>query len=141
MTVHRRPRHAFAIALAALGAPAAAPAHGEFPGRNGRLAIESDRFCGRDGNDPFCSRAAVYVTTRDGRRLRRITRQADDFRTPAWAPDGKRLYVTGRDGLYVLRPDGSRLRRVGPAGGRDFAIAPDGRRLAWTFTPPAAHAS
>jgi WD40 repeat protein len=31
---------------------------------------------------------------------------------PAWSPDGEWLAFTGRDGVYVVRKDGSELRRV-----------------------------
>ena len=72
-------RIGLATVLAAIlvaGLPAAArPAEGTYPGRNGKIAFESDRQIG--------------VINADGSGLRRLSRnQAEDVE-PAWSPDGK----------------------------------------------------
>jgi Tol biopolymer transport system component len=54
-----------------------------------------------------------------------------DETEPAWSPDGRRIAFVG-DGLYVVAPDGSGLRRVRPEGGSGSATwSPNGRRIAF----------
>lgn len=53
-------------------------------------------------NYPLCS-------LKPGGHRRLLVRHG---REPAWSPDGRRLALVGRDGVYIARPDGSALRRV-----------------------------
>ena len=53
-----------------------------------------------------------------------------------WCPGGKSIVATasppgGPVGLYALRPDGTRVIRLGPADARSPAFSPDGHRLAY----------
>ena len=53
---------------------------------------------------------------------------------PAWAPDGRLIaFASSREGggIYVVRPDGTGLRRLFGGGATDVAWSPDGRRLAY----------
>lgn len=61
--------------------------------------------------------------------------RATYYSVPSWAPDGKTIaFESNRDGeaaVYTLRPDGSGLRRLTPAGtlGEQPNWTPDGRRI------------
>ena len=76
----------------------------------------------------------VFAADADGTKVRRLARNG---RAPAWSPDGRwiafsrdvndRRYVT----VYVVRPDGTGLRRLSPVRvEQDWAWSPDGRWIA-----------
>lgn len=89
----------------------------------------------------FGSRGDLYVINANGRGLRRLTRNlkrgsldisGGSNETLQWAPTGQWIAFVRR-GLYVIRPDGTGLRRVLPD--EDFwpfiwRWSPDGRRIA-----------
>jgi Tol biopolymer transport system component len=58
-----------------------------------------------------------------------------------WSPTGRSIAVAASDGgpvaLFALRPDGSRLMRLGPVDARSPAFSPDGHRLAYRTGPAA----
>ena len=76
----------------------------------------------------------VFAADADSTRVRRL---AQNGRAPAWSPDGRwiaferevndRRYVT----VYVVRPDGTGLRRLSPVRvAQDWEWSPDGRWIA-----------
>ena len=85
--------------------------------------------------------ADVYVADADGRNERRLTKAPSSEFTPSWSPDGRRIAFvsnrTGRFAVYVMRADGTGLRRVVPrrnGGGDAFwpSWSPDGRLIAYS---------
>ena len=87
-------------------------------------------------------RQAVFVANVDGGAMHRITPWALDATDADWSPDGTRILVTshhdivhaGREQLYMVHPDGSRLVRVIPAGLAEPAniggkFSPDGKKI------------
>jgi TolB protein len=90
----------------------------------------------------------IYVIASDGTGLRALTsgpgRQRDQY--PVWSPDGQRLAFVRqikvgtdrgedvtRPAIFVIRADGSGLRRLSPRGAYDESPAwsPDGRSIAF----------
>ncbi|HEX5498010.1 MAG TPA: hypothetical protein VFX03_02245, partial [Thermomicrobiales bacterium] len=71
----------------------------------------------------------IFVARPDGAGIVRI---ASDIAEPAWSPDGREIAYAGREGVYVVTPDGLDRRRVssieeaGPP-----AWSPQGDRLAF----------
>jgi hypothetical protein len=53
---------------------------------------------------------SIYISTATGRRIHRLTRTLGT--QPAWSPDGRYIAFIRSDGLYVMRRDGRRARRV-----------------------------
>jgi Tol biopolymer transport system component len=65
----------------------------------------------------------IYLIKKDGRGLRRLTYRGGY--SPTWSPDGKWIAFYRAADLYIVRTDGSRLRRLvkGAAAGLDPASA------------------
>ena len=72
----------------------------------------------------------------DGTRTKTIT--AGETEVAAWSRDGRRILFTGyRDGnadVYVVRADGTHLRRMTRQRGNDYAadFSPDGRKISFS---------
>lgn len=70
------------------------------------------------------------------RRLVRVHTEDAEGGFPSWSPSGRWIaYVDDGDdrprGLWIVRPNGSRLHRVAAGWGFSYAWSPDGRRLAF----------
>lgn len=90
-------------------------------------------FCRQTGDD---STAEIYVMNADGSDQRNLTRNSVADWGPAWSPDGTLIaFGSARDGpvvyLFVMRPDGTGVRRLGQAAGEYPAWSPDGARIAF----------
>ena len=118
--------HYQSIVLVALALALPSPASSTPPGANGLIAFVSDgRAAGLRG-------PGIAVIRADGRGARLLTHDKDDL-SPAWSPAGTRLVFTRRGDLYVIRPDGTHLRRLtsGAVVDYDPAWSPDGRQIAF----------
>jgi len=64
--------------------------------------------------DYYTNRGAISVISADGTKPRSLTpRLSGDSEWPAWSPNGRLIaFLRGGYDLYVLRPDGSGLRRL-----------------------------
>jgi Tol biopolymer transport system component len=100
------------------------------------IAYVADTGAGAGGN--------LHVVNADGSRSRPVARIADGVLSPEWSPDGRLLAVTGLTGcggpcvipaLYLVRPDGSGLRKLADDLGGSLAWSPDGRSLAIAAGP------
>ena len=76
----------------------------------------------------------LYIVAADGTGLRRLTSDRARHENPAWSPDGHWIAFekgNGEDwGLYLIRPDGSGVRRVKGENLFHPSWSPDGGRLA-----------
>jgi Tol biopolymer transport system component len=79
----------------------------------------------------------LYVMNADGSGKRLLVQEKAPVGSsgrPSWSPDGKRLVFVGSQissyALYVVRSDGSGLRRLAGEIGSDPAWSPDGKRIA-----------
>ncbi len=71
---------------------------------------------------------ALFVVGARGARLRRLTRGS----LPSWSHDGRRIAFVRSGDLYVMRSDGSRVRRVAQGASAELGVpvwSHDGRRL------------
>jgi TolB protein len=81
-------------------------------------------------------RSDIWVVNADGTGAVNLTKDPDWANwSPAWSPDGKEIafFSTREDepGLYVMRPDGSGLRRI-MAGDTEYPTwSPDSTRIAF----------
>jgi Tol biopolymer transport system component len=72
----------------------------------------------------------LFVANADGSGEHRLCQTPCRASAPAWSPDGLEIAFKGTDGLYVIKPDGSALRRL-ESGVDHFRWSPDGRRIAF----------
>jgi dipeptidyl aminopeptidase/acylaminoacyl peptidase len=88
----------------------------------------------------------VFIRDLSARVTQRLTRNEFD-NLPRWSPDGQKLLFSRRSDLYVVKRDGSGLKRLIHLGGHlttanGLDWAPDGRSIAWTDDrdgPPSIH--
>ncbi len=100
-----------------------------------------------DGTTIAFVRQGIYVMTADGSGVRRISHGPAHGSViesgPAWSPDGRRILfvrgnrTTGHTDLYVMRSDGSHLRRLTHNRIDEFepVWSPDGKDIAFQGSP------
>jgi TolB protein len=108
-----------------------------------RLAFHSPR----DDSNHTDAISDIYVMNADGSDVTKLTHSLNWSETPAWSPTGDLIAFSSTNfadpaeqGIYVVRPDGTGMRRVTtpPTGtGRDYYLvsprfSPDGRSLVYT---------
>jgi Tol biopolymer transport system component len=86
--------------------------------------------------------SSLYVMDVDGGNQRRLV-PGKHFEDPAWSPDGEWIAFAGdydredANGIWIVRPDGSDMRKVMDAYGfeRHYSPtwSPDGRRIAFVY--------
>jgi TolB protein len=70
----------------------------------------------------------IWVMDADGSGQRRLT----EGLSPAWSPDGSLIAFSGREGLSLIRPDGTGLRVLPHTEGGEYpSWSPDGSRIAF----------
>jgi TolB protein len=85
----------------------------------------------------FLRGVAIFVINSDGSAPRRLQSGGEPSRV-SWSPDGRLLLfdrvVKGNRDVYVIRPNGTGLKRLTTRAGDDdgAAWAPDGRRIAFS---------
>src|SRR3954447_6968758 len=128
-----RARAALCVAVLAAGALVIAcstdRAAAAFPGRNGRIAFESDRT----------GHSEIFTMLGDGSHVRRLTTTAPSASnsTSSISADGKRVVFsssrTGHFEIFVMRANGSHPRQLthtAPAVyNSDASFAPDGKTV------------
>lgn len=88
------------------------------------------------------------VETNNGKSLR-LTAENDSGSTPVWSPDGKWIAFNGevnkKEGLYIVKPDGSNLRFLAETKstnspltyeGQSIEWSPDSKKIAFVSTTP-----
>jgi Tol biopolymer transport system component len=104
------------------------PAGGAFRGANGLIAFTRINQSGE----------SIGVVRPDGTGFATIVENGS---SPAWSPDGTMLVFQRSVGpdtdLFVIRADGTELRRINHPGQDDFlsAWSPDGKRIVFTSDP------
>ncbi len=114
------------VAVALMVFSAARPAGAAFPGRDGRIAFDSNRSAGD---------FEIYATQPGGSDQRQLTdNDALDY-AANFSPSGRRIaFESNRDGdreIFVMRADGSHQRQLTQNDDADFspAFSPSGKRI------------
>lgn len=119
---------ATALALCLLALVTVQPAGAAFPGKNGKIAFQSDR----DG--PL----EIYTINPSGTAPTRITFRTGGHSEAAYSPDGSRIAFNSGNDIHVMKatgmnPDGTGSRALTTTGGAETepTWSPDGTRIAF----------
>ncbi len=93
-------------AVGVLGLIEVRPAEATFPGKNGKIAFQSDRGGSYE----------IYTMNADGTKIDKLTTNPADEEDPAFSPDGKRIaFMSDRSGdsdFYKMKANGTELVRL-----------------------------
>jgi Tol biopolymer transport system component len=79
----------------------------------------------------------LYLTTRDGRALRRITTDPEPDDSPAWSPDGRYIaFRRGPHAVMLVSPLGGVERKIADTDGLFLSWTPDGGAVLIASTQP-----
>src|SRR5829696_1655214 len=112
-------------AVVVLGLIEAQPAEATFPGKNGKIAFQSDAGGNYD----------IYTMNRNGEKIAKLTTNPADDEDPAFSPDGKRIaFTSDRDGdndIYMMNVKGHKVVRLtsDPAVDTDANWSLDGKKI------------
>ena len=132
----RRIALAMLIAACLAGAFPAPPASAAFPGKNGRVVFE--RWV-PEPTDTNGGNWQLFSMAPDGSDVVQLTDLSGENWGPNWSPDGRRIVFAssswmGSSDIYVMKSDGTRLRRV-VKGGWDPSWSPSGKKIAFSRAP------
>src|SRR5215218_1840504 len=120
-----------AVALAAvgvLGLVEVLPAEATVPGKNGKIAFQSDRGGSYE----------IYTMNAGGKKIAKLTTNPAEDEDPAFSPDGKKIAFRrrtrdGNSDIYEMNVRGTRIVRLttNTADDQDPAFSPDGKKIAF----------
>lgn len=118
-------------------------ANGTDLSRVGKRSGWQPRFSPNGHRLIYSNQGTIMTVRLDGTRPR-LLRRGVHFESPEYSPDGRRIVMSGwpntnvRPGLWVMRSDGSGLRRLSSYGGDTFPdYSPDGRHIVFQREPDA----
>jgi tol-pal system beta propeller repeat protein TolB len=117
-----------AVAVLAL-VGTAIPAHGAYPGKNGKVAAAV--------GFPY----QVHTMNPDGTGLTQVTDNPDQALSPSWSPDGRRIaFHSEGENIYVVNADGTGLTQITNTPHDEYSPtwSPDGKRIAFSANPASA---
>jgi Tol biopolymer transport system component len=102
---------------------------------------DGTRVAYRDSRRGINNDDEIYVVDIDGSRPRNLTRNSSNDWGPDWSPDGRLIAFSSGLQLSVMRPDGTRVRRVTDLEAEYPSWSPDGRSIAFMSAQPDARGS
>jgi dipeptidyl aminopeptidase/acylaminoacyl peptidase len=94
------------VEVGVLGLVQVRPAEATFPGKNGKIAFQSDRGGSYE----------IYTMNRNGNKIDKLTTNTTEDEDPAFSPNGKTIaFTSDRDGdsdIYKMTVRGRRLVRL-----------------------------
>jgi TolB protein len=103
------------------------PAHGAFPGANGRIVYATE----------FSNPSQIYTMRPDGAGLRQLTHLSKGHKAkhPEWSPDGTKIIYVKDNQIWVMNADGTgktRLTNVAGFKDADPSWSPDGSKIVFS---------